>query len=296
MGDEYVRRFVDATDWGAHEGRIFDLLPMSILEPTPALTNYIMQKCRLHRVYDHGEAVPSAYLWYATDAEGNVIFYREGGAADLLVSDHRAAIYEMSKADGDGTPPRYYSNLADPAIFAKTRGRGPNSAPTWSVSDEFRDCKIMDPKTAIYWRPANNDEAMTINRVREYLRKDPAHRHPFSGRKSAPRLYFIRRTDDYPQGCHEVITDIRAAKRVEVGVMANGTKLYGDERDETIRDHWLDGVRYAIGMRPAIARQVQVEEDEPNTIRLDKYFDAMERQVEMDRVDRRRSFGGHNDY
>jgi hypothetical protein len=278
MGDEYVRRFVDAVDWGANEGRIFDLHPMSILEPTQALIERIKFHMKLHRVYDHGEAVPSAYLWYATDSEGNVFFYREGGGADMLVSDHRAAIYEMSKPDWiNNEPVRYHSNYADPAIFAKTRGRSANTAPSWSVADEFKDTRIMDPKTAIYWRPANNDEAMTINRVREYLKKDNTHRHPLTGRLGAPRLYFVRRTEDYPWGCHEVLVDIRAAKRVEIGSMPNGTKMYGDERDETVRDHWLDDVRYAIGMRPALAAKImQTEPDEPNTIKINDYYEQME--------------------
>jgi len=273
MGDEYVRRYVDAVDWGASEGAIFDLTPRSILEPTAGLLFKIKNTMRLHRVYDHGEAVPSAYLWYATDSEGNVFFHREGGGANMLVSEHRSAIYELSKEDGiNGEPTKYYSNLADPAIFAKTRGRSINSAPTWSVADEWRDQKIMDPKTAIYFRPANNDEAMTINRVREYLKPDPTHRHPLTGKLGSPRLFFIKKTDDYPHGCHEVIVDIRAARRREVGVMPNGTKLYSDERDDQVRDHWLDCVRYAIGMRPALARQIHVEEDEPNAIKIHDYF------------------------
>jgi len=277
MGDEYVRRYVDAVDWGAHEGRIFDIHPMSILEPTPGLLDKIKNTMKLHRVYDHGEMNPSACLWYATDTEGNVFFYREYGAANVLVSDHRKAIYAMSQDDKIGSdPPHYYSNLADPAIFAKNRGRSLTSAPTWSVADEFTDTRIMDPKTAIYWRRANNDEAMTINRVREYLKSDYTHRHPFNGRIGAPRAFFVRRTDDYPWGCHEVLTDIRSAKREELGTAPDGTKMFGDNRDEKVRDHWLDCVRYAIGMRPALATKIVVEPDEPNSIKFNDYLEMMD--------------------
>ena len=276
MGDEYVRRFVDAADWGAKEGRIFDLTARSILDPHPDLIAKIKRSMRLHRVYDHGEAVPSACLWYATDNDQNVIFYREYGAADKLVSDHRAAIFEMSKEDGaGGEPPKYYTNLADPAIFAKSRGRSVNAPPTWSVADEFLDRRIIDPKTAIAWRPANNNEAMTINRLREYLRPDPRHRHLTTNQLGGPRIYFIRRTDAYPFGCQEVITDIRAAKRVEIGTMPDGSKLFGDERDERVRDHWLDCARYAIGMRPSLGPAAPVPPPEPGTIRIDDYYKQM---------------------
>ena len=293
MGDEYVRRFVDAIDWGAKEGRIFDLSAQSILEPTQELLRRIHSTMRLHRVYDHGEAVPSACLWYATDNDQNVFVYREYGAADKLVSDHRLAIYEMSKEDGTGgEPPSYYSNYADPAIFAKSRGRGVNTAPTWSVADEFLDRRIIDPKTAIAWRPANNNEAMTVNRVREYLRGDPRHRHPIRNLPGSPRLFFIRRTADYPLGCHEVITDIRAAKRVEVGTLPDGSKLFGDERDERVRDHWLDCVRYLVGMRPSLGPAAAPPPPEPGTIRIDEYNKLMDRENAAKRVEVRKTYQG----
>ena len=293
QGDEYVKRFVLASDWGAREGRIFQIDPQSIIEPSDELLFRIRCRMRLHRVLDHGEAAPSTCLWYATDEAENIYFYREYGRADALVSDHRAAIYEMSKEDGtNSTVPSYYSNYADPAIFAKNRGRSVNSAPTYSVSDEYAEKRIIDAKTAIYWRPANNDEAMTINRVREYLRPDPRHRNPITGQIKAPRVYFLRRTVAYPYGCHEVLTDIRAAKREEVGVAPDGGKLYGDKRDEKVRDHYLDGVRYAIGMRPALGRKAAEAPVEPGTIRLADYEKLMVREDARKVVEFNRTFQG----
>jgi hypothetical protein len=298
MGSEYVRRFVDATEWGAKEGRIFELHPDSIIDPTQDMITRIRYTMRLHRVYDHGEAVPSACLWYATDSEGNVYYYREYGAADKLVSDHRDAIYQLSKLDGPGQnePPSYYSNLADPAIFAKSRGRSVNSAPTWSVADEFNDRRIIDPKTAIYWRPANNDEAMTLNRVREYLRIDPKHRSPFTNRMGSPRVFFLRRTPDYPLGCYEVLTDIRAAKRKMVGTAPDGSKIYGDDRDDAVRDHWLDCVRYSLGMRPSVAAKVEQIPTEPGTIRMSDYDKLIEGANIQDRISQRRNWRGKHAY
>lgn len=296
MGTEYTKRFVDATDWGAKEGRIFQLDAQSIIEPESDLLYRIKRTMRLHRVMDHGEAVPSTCLWYATDEFENIYYYREYGAADKLVSDHRAAIYEMSREDGIGnTPPQYYSNYADPAIFAKNRGRSVNSAPTYSVADEYAEKRIIDAKTAIYWRPANNDEAMTINRVREYLRPDPRHRNPITGKLGGPRAYFLRRTADYPYGCYETLTDIRAARRVEVGVAPDGTKLYSDERDEKVSDHYLDGVRYSIGMRPALGRKAAEAPPEPGTIRLADYEKLMARDTARQQVEFHKNFRGKFD-
>ena len=296
MGDEYVRRFVDAVDWGATEGRIFDLKQMSILDPTADLLAKIKYKMKVHRVLDHGEFSPSACLWYATDHDENVFYYREYMADNLVVSEHRENIYAMSKADSLGGEPFYSSNLADPAIFNKNRGRTVNNKPTWSVADEWAERRVVDPKTAIIWRPALNDEAMTINRVREYLRPDARHRHPITGKLGAPRAYFIRRTADYPHGCHEVLTDLRAARRVEVGVLANGSKLYGDERDDKVRDHLLDGVRYSIGMRPALARQQNIVEVEPGHINLEEYLKITDAEAAYRGVQARREWKGKYDY
>jgi hypothetical protein len=108
----------------------------------------------------------------------------------------------------------------------------------------------------------------------------------------APRVYFLRRTVAYPYGCHEVLTDIRAAKREEVGVAPDGGKLYGDKRDEKVRDHYLDGVRYAIGMRPALGRKAAEAPVEPGTIRLADYEKLMVREDARKVVEFNRTFQG----
>lgn len=277
MGQEYVDRYVDAISWGANEGAIFNLSQDSILEPTEELLNKIRNRMRLHRVMDHGEFSPTACLWYATDSEQNVYYYREYHVPGLLVSEHRRNIYELSKSDCTNVQqPKYYSNLADPSIFNKTRGRSVNSPPQWSVADEWREARIVDKETSVAWRPAPNDEAMTITRVREYLRIDETHRHPVTGKMGAPRAYFIKRTKDYPNGCHEVLVDVRSAKRVEIGTNADGSKQFGDERDDSVRDHLLDCVRYSIGSRPALGLKLEEHRDKPGWIKLKDYEDYTE--------------------
>lgn len=274
MGSEYVKRYVDAVEWGAHEGRVFELSPKSILDPHPDLLDRIRRRMKLHRVYDHGEFSPAACLWYATDEKSNVFFYREYMQAEKLVSDHRRAIFELSKLDSLGAdPPSYYSNLADPAIFAVSRGRTLSHGPSWSVADEWLDRKIMDSETAVYWRPADNNETMTVGRVREYLRCDPKHVHPVDGIPNSPRVYFIRKTADYPYGCHEVLADIRNAKREEIpgALTPDGRKMYTDDRDQKVRDHLLDCVRYALGMRPAWAREAPPPVSTNGVIDLQEY-------------------------
>ena len=296
MGSEYVRRYVDAVDWGATEGRIFKLSEKSILEPTPELLGKIHHQMRRHRVMDHGDFAPVACLWYATDSDHNIYYYREYMQGEKLVSEHRKAIYDLSCQDGPGgnEPPRYHSQYADPSIFNKSRGRTATDGPKWSVADEWSDKRMVDMKTAIYWRKAINDEAATIARVKEYLREDFMHKHPVTGERGAPRMYFIVRTADYPHGIHETLVDIRNARRIEVGQNVDGTKQYGEERDEKVRDHLLDTIRYSAIMRPALGRR-QDDNDVPDGhIRLSDYYrrtEEEEGQREID--DNRRPMGGY---
>jgi hypothetical protein len=137
---------------------------------------------------------------------------------------------------------------------------------------------------------------MTISRVREYLREDPTHRNPITGKKGAPRIYLVKKTYDYPHGMHETITDIIAAKRKEVGQNADGTKQFGDERDKDVRDHFLDAVRYAIGMRPKLAPPTAAETTADGFIRLDEYFKLSDEADDFKKRESRRNFKGHNDW
>ena len=280
MGEEYVERFVHATSWGANEGKIFEIDPQSLLEPTAEILAKI-KGMRLHRVLDPGDYSPTACLWYATDSDNNVFFYREYEKENELVSSHRLNIFELSQGDGwGGALPRYHSDYADPAINQKSRGRTANQGPQWSVRDEWSDRRIMDPKTAIYWALANNDEAMTLSRVREYMRVDETHRNPFTGKLGAPRVYFIKKGPKWKNGCYQTIRDIRAAQRKEVGQNADGTKQFGDERDPSIRDHCLDCVRYALGMRPSVAKHIAGLDPVPGHIRISDYYKEQEEQEE----------------
>jgi hypothetical protein len=298
MGKEYVDRFVDANTWGANEGAIFSISDQSLVAPTPDLLSKIRNTMRVHRVMDHGEAVPTAVLWYATDADHNVFFYREYGQPRLLVSDHRHNIFELSRPDfGPTALVRYHSDYADPAIFARSRGRGVNQAPQWSVADEWNETRIVNPHTRVGWRPANNDESMTLNRVQEYLRPDPKHRNPITGEMGAPRIYFLLKTDYYKFGMHETLRDVRSAKREELGTSADGTKQFGDKRDPRVRDHWLDCVRYSIGMRPALGRRILENTTGPGEIDFDLYMKQSE-QARRDAEYLQQSIGsaGKSDY
>lgn len=241
--DHWVRRFVHA-QWGILEGLIHEIAPESLIEGSDELLDWLRRSCTLHRVLDHGDSGPTTCGWYAVSSAGDVIFYREYHMPNKLISYHRSQIVAMSEGE------RYLTNLADPSIFFKTQQK---AGGRWSVADEYGETAGIPKETAIYWQPADNNELGTRNRISEYLRVDPERVHPTLKTAGAPRLFFVKKSRQYPHGCYHVVREIRAQRRIRIGTEA-GRPVFSDERDPSIPDDAYDFCRYAIASRPPIAR------------------------------------------
>jgi len=293
--DDYIRRYV-RPEWGNPEGKIFRVDPMSKLEPSPYVIEKILRTMKLHRSLDHGEFNPTACGWHATDHDKNIITYREYYQADALVSYHRRAIFDLSKEDSSNgaVAPKYYSQLADPSIFSNSRGRTATTKPSWSVADEYTDTRIMDRETVIAWTPSENDEVATRSRMKEYLKIDPNHRHPFTGRLGAPHLYFVKKTPDYPNGCDKIIRDINAQQRVRS--KAGDREIFLDQRDESIVDHGYDMEKYFVISRPSLGPMLPVEPPAPGEMRVADYEAASDRVRARRRLEERRLGVGRYGY
>lgn len=280
--DDYIRRYV-RPQWGNPEGKIFRVDPLSILEPDTWLIEKIKRTMKLHRAMDYGDFAPTAVGWLATDYDKNIFAYREYYVADELISTHRRAIHDLSMDDfGVDSEPRYHSNIADPSIFSVSRGRTALQRPSWSIADEWSDTRMMERETAIRWRPAENDEAVTMSRLKEYLRIDPNHHHPVTRQKGAPHLYFIKSTSQYPNGCKNVLKDVRAQTRKRS--RAGDREIWLDQRDDTVTDHGYDMLKYFVVGRPPLGDMVELPPLEPGDIRVQQY-EAMD---EFTRVRKRR--------
>jgi PBSX family phage terminase large subunit len=242
--EEFQRRFVKG-EWGNPEGRIFTVDQSSYLEPTEELLAKIHNGMHLHRSLDHGDSSPTCCLWTATDGDGNVYVYREYYVPERLISDHRRAISVMSGRE------TYRSMLADPSIFHKSAQKYGGK---WSIADEYADTRVLPYNTALYWSPADNSEMPSRSRIKEYLRVDPEHTHPVTREKGAPRLYFVRKSSDYPNGCDRTILELKSQKRVKIEE-AGGRDVYSDDRDDTVPDHAYDALKYFIISRPAVVRE-----------------------------------------
>jgi len=226
----WVDRYVKGK-WGIPGGQIHNIRDESIIEPNPEFTRQIIERGHLSRVLDHGESAPTCCLWFS--AYKNWYFcYREYYRPDALISEHRENISALSENE------KYSLSLADPAIFKKTAQKYGGH---WTNADEYLDRAIQSPPIA--WQPADNNEQATRNRISELLRPHHNVNHPITGEKGAPRLYFIKRTEDYPNGCYRAQMQLKAQKREKVGSL-NGRDIYSDERDKNVEDHAYDCVRY----------------------------------------------------
>lgn len=242
-GSEWVEKYVRGV-WGRSDSQIHRIENQSLLEFTPELLAHIRKKGNLFRVLDHGDTSPTCCLWVAA-IDGVYIVYREYYVPNQLISYHRRAIFGLS--DGES----YSSNWADPSIFHK---EGQKQGGFWSVSLEYssKDLEIPPPPP-LYWTPADNNEFATRNRINELLRPVEMVRHPITGEWNAPRLYFIKRSQEYVNGCFYSISQTQSQRRKLIGYV-DGKSQYSDEREDKIADHAYDPIRYFVAMHgsPAV--------------------------------------------
>ena len=228
--ESWIRRYIKGK-WGIPGGQIHSIPDNCILQPNAEFISNVISRGNLSRVLDHGDAAPTCCLWFSAYKQW-YFCYREYYAPDKLVSYHREQIAAMSVNE------KYNLNLADPAIFKKNQQKYGGK---WTTFDEYLDKQIQAPP--LFWNPADNNEFATRNRISELLRPMANVSHPITGEKPAPRLYFIERTQDYPNGAYYVQRQARSQKREKVGTI-NGKEVFSDERDKNVEDHAYDCLRY----------------------------------------------------
>ena len=247
--------------WGVAEGTIHDVRASSILEPTEAVLNYIRSRCYIHRTLDHGDAAPTCCLWDAVDQDGNVFFFQEYYKPNGEIHEHREAIFALSQLWD-----RSRSDVADPSIRSDNKHR--KSGDLCSVQSLYADRQLPNtsPRTAVDWELGDNNELGTRQKIAEYLRpqglwdmsgepREVERLHPITHEKGFwPRVFFIKKTKDYPNGCEHAIRQTENQMRMKIGVDMNGRAQFSDERDTTYPDHAYDCIRYRIAERPAVPR------------------------------------------
>lgn len=241
--EEWINKYIYGK-WGSSRSAIHHIRKECILEPTPELIQHIKEKGNLFRILDHGDSAPTCCLWCAA-IDGVYIFYREYYVANKVISYHRRAIDDMSKDES------YSGDYADPQIFKKTAQK---QGGFWSVADEYADNDLPGP--TLYWTKADNNEFATRNRINELLIPSARFKHPVTGERPAPGIYFMRAGDFYPEGCKEAIRQTGSQRKKLLGTV-DGKSVYLDDRDENITDHAYDCVRYFVAMHGTSPRGAQ---------------------------------------
>ena len=230
----WVKRFVYGK-WGISDASIHRILSDSVITPSDDFIKNLLGKASLCRVLDHGDASPTACIWFAT-YQGQYFAYREYYKPGELISNHRKAISAMSGMEN------YTMSIADPSIFKKAAQK---NGGFWSVADEYAD-STMD-STPIFFIKGDNDELSTRNRINELLALDKWSKHPLTGESPAPRLYFIQRSNTVSSnfGVGNIINETRSQRRKKLSEI-NGKPIYSDEREGSVADHAYDCLRYFV--------------------------------------------------
>ena len=236
-GDTFYKRFF-LGQWGIAEGTIHKVPPTSILDnPPKEIIERIIQEGTKFRVMDHGMSAPTACLWFSI-WKGFIFVYREYYVPAKLISEHRQSIFDLSEDE------TYAANWADPAIFKKNSEK---YGGFWTVADDYTDSRIDAP--TLFWSPADNNERRCRNAIDELFLTQEYLVHPITGENNCARIFFIKRSITFPNACAHVISETRAARRIQIDTV-QGEATFSDERDKGVADHAYDCLRYFSVMRP----------------------------------------------
>jgi phage terminase large subunit len=223
--ESWRKRYMDGS-YDVFTGQIWPEYDPEVHEVTPFP---LEQWWEIAETIDHGRRNPTAVLWGAFDEAGNCFIFDEHLEAGKLVNHHAQIINEKREMYGD---PEYT------VIDAQAAQQDPNTGR--SVVDEYWDYGIQTV-------PSDRHRIAGINRVAEWLRLDPSHPHPLTGKtrpEGYPRIYFFKGlpiTEHLPQYKWKPKPPTQEA----------------DPKEEPLEkdDHDVDALRYLLMTRPDITEK-----------------------------------------
>jgi hypothetical protein len=186
---------------------------------------------------DYGQTNPMVFLFAHQDNDDNFTIFKEFYKRDCPIEIAASWLRKNAPVTEDGFVLIHYP---DPSIFHRTQVSFVYNAGEdhrFAISDEFRRHKVI-------CRPGTqNDIASGIVRMKEYLRFDPAHPHPYrrdeDGKSviGSPRLFL---TKDCPSTIAEF--DLYRWPKDRAGTLDRSAH----ERPLKEWDHGLDSARYIL--------------------------------------------------
>lgn len=208
---------------------------------------------------DHGRRNPTAVVWAAFDDVGNCFIVDEHYEAGKRVSHHAGVINKRREEWGI---PNYT------VIDASASQKDPNTER--SVIDEYYDYGILTI-------PSDRHKIARVNRVAEWLRRDPEHPHFRTKEHSEdgwPRIYIFR-------NCVHLIEHVPQYRWKPLPPTAKA-----DAPEEPLKkdDHDVDALGYILMTRPRPAEKPLSEQHD---------YDARSRAY-WDKIGKRMKQGGHS--
>lgn len=221
MPEAWRKRFMEGS-FDVFEGQIWPEFDPDIHIINPIRTEPWYE---LVETIDHGRRAPTAVLWAAFDEKGNCFIVDEHYEAGRLVGHHAETIHKRRETWG---APLWT------VIDASAAQQDPNTGR--SVMDEYYDHGIVTI-------PSDRHVVARINRVAEWLRRDPMHPHPVTNEVSEegwPRLYICK-------NCVHLIEHIQQYQwKKQPVTREEDPKEQPLEKD----DHDVDAMGYLLMSRP----------------------------------------------
>jgi phage terminase large subunit len=175
---------------------------------------------------DHGFANPAAMLFGAVDHDGNVVIYKELYLREHLIKDICGRFKELigASAENPKGKEKIDAIYIDPSTKARRGQLG--------VSDFSTYLEYLPDNVPLIC--ANNEVSAGIDRVKTYLRANPA--------TKKPRLTIFNT-------CHNLIEEIGEYRWAELSASQEGQKNQKEE-PRKYNDHACDALRYLVMSRP----------------------------------------------
>lgn len=231
---------------------------------------------------DYGQQNPMCFLKVHRDADDNYIVFQEAYRKDWAIKDAADWLFAncKEKIDNDGF---LHIKFCDPKIFSKDQVRSTMTAgqpmikteDRSSIAEEFRKHKIL------MHRGTQNAVIPGISRVKEYMRFDMSHPHPFyrdeygDVKRGAPRLFIT-------ENCTSLIWEFANYLWPKDPVGNINKESY--ENPRKLHDHAMDALRYAIMTWAEPMTELQQKAGAPGTVLnlLDKHYQAQKEELAYD--------------
>lgn len=226
---------------------------------------------------DYGQTNPMVFHFIHRDNDDNYMVFREFYRDNCPINEACQWLHENAteKRDSNGY---IHVRFPDPSIFGKTQVRtvmtpGTSLADSHgnversSIAEEFRKYKV------IMHRGVQNAILPGISRMKEYLKFDPEHIHPITGRKGSPRLF-------YTEDCTGVIKEY--SNYIWPKDQAGNINQSSYEVPRKAHDHALDCDRYALMTWAEPMAELMQKVSHPGTVQylVDRHIEEKEHQYD----------------